>query len=336
MSGALVRSDDPATGRADPLQADVRDSMLALVPQLRAFAISLCGNRDRADDVVQETLMHALANIHSFQPGTKLLRWLFTILRNVLRSQYRKRRWEVEDVDGSYEASLMSAPAQDGQIALADFRRALVQLPADQREALVLVGASGFSYEETAEICGVAIGTVKRAGRRSRPALRRQAATQCRYRFGDHIGLEGGRVDEGTVTSTSRPSPCGNELTKIVSSYLAFAARCTTYRTDPDRGVHRTITIAARCRGARMTSRTSTSTVTFRHPFNLKGVDRLLPAGEYLVTTDEELIEGISFPVYRRISTTIMVPGERSRSDVEVISIDPRDLKTAREKDAAS
>jgi hypothetical protein len=85
-----------------------------------------------------------------------------------------------------------------------------------------------------------------------------------------------------------------------------------------------------------MMSRTSTTTVTFRHPFEIKGVDRVLPAGDYSVTTDEELIEGISFPVYRRISTTIMVPGERSRSTVEMVSVDPRDLKAARKKDAAS
>jgi hypothetical protein len=85
-----------------------------------------------------------------------------------------------------------------------------------------------------------------------------------------------------------------------------------------------------------MTTRTSTNTVTFRHAFELKGVDRELPAGDYVVTTDEELIEGISFPVYRRVSTTIMVPGERSRSTIELISIDPRDLRAARRKDAAA
>jgi hypothetical protein len=85
-----------------------------------------------------------------------------------------------------------------------------------------------------------------------------------------------------------------------------------------------------------MTGRTTTHTVTFKRPFELRGVDRVLPAGDYPVTIDEELIEGLSFPVYRRVSTTIMVPGERSRSTLEVISIDPRDLKAARERDAAS
>ena len=84
------------------LDPQLRDQILAAVPSLRAFGISLCGNVDRADDLVQETLLRALANIHSFQPGTNMQAWLFTILRNLFRSEYRKRRREVEDADGSY------------------------------------------------------------------------------------------------------------------------------------------------------------------------------------------------------------------------------------------
>ena len=80
----------------------VREAVLAAVPNLRAFAISLSGNVDRADDLVQETLLRALANIDSFQRGTNMSAWLFTILRNLFRSEYRKRRREVEDTDGSY------------------------------------------------------------------------------------------------------------------------------------------------------------------------------------------------------------------------------------------
>jgi len=93
------------------LQPSVRDVMLAAVPTLRAFAISLSGNADRADDLVQETLLRATANIDSFQPGTNMLAWLFTILRNQFRSEYRKRRREVEDADGSYLDGLTSAPS---------------------------------------------------------------------------------------------------------------------------------------------------------------------------------------------------------------------------------
>ena len=97
--------------RADPLQPSVRDAMLAAVPSLRAFAISLSGNVDRADDLVQETLLRAMANINSFEPGTNLSAWLFTILRNLFRSEYRKRRREVEDADGRHVGSLKLPPA---------------------------------------------------------------------------------------------------------------------------------------------------------------------------------------------------------------------------------
>src|SRR6202050_4577366 len=96
------------------LQPPERDIMLAAVPSLRAFAISLTGNVDRADDLVQGMLMRAIANINSFQPGTNMEAWLFTILRNLFRSEFRKRRREVEDADGSYADSLISAPQQYG------------------------------------------------------------------------------------------------------------------------------------------------------------------------------------------------------------------------------
>src|SRR5512147_1255949 len=128
----------------------VRKAVLSAVPSLRAFAISLCGNVDRADDLVQETLLRALANIDSFQPGTNMSAWLFTILRNLFRSEYRKRRREVEDADGSYAESLKSHPEQNSHLEFKEFKTALAKLPPDQREALILVGASGFSYEEAA------------------------------------------------------------------------------------------------------------------------------------------------------------------------------------------
>src|ERR671922_623415 len=103
----------------------VRDAVLAAVPKLRAFAISLSGNVDRADDLVQETLLRALANIDSFQPGTNLQAWLFTILRNLFRSEYRKRRREVEDTDGGYAESLKSHPEQQNRVEFEEFRVAL-------------------------------------------------------------------------------------------------------------------------------------------------------------------------------------------------------------------
>jgi RNA polymerase sigma-70 factor (ECF subfamily) len=90
----------------------LRDGLLAAVPSLRAFAISLCGHVDRADDLVQDTLLRALSNIDRFERGTNLNAWLFTILRNLFHSEYRKRRREVEDPDGSYAARLRVQPEQ--------------------------------------------------------------------------------------------------------------------------------------------------------------------------------------------------------------------------------
>ena len=204
-----------------PLTDSLREDILASVPSLRAFAISLSGNgdraddqpprqrtgpsdrhahagrrdagpqaathrgrrppaealrrgrpdRDRADDLVQETLLRALANIDSFQPGSNLAAWLFTILRNLFRSDYRKRRREVEDADGSYAKTLKTQPAQSAHLEFEEFRAALDKLPQDQREALILVGASGFSYEDAAAICGCAVGTIKSRVNRARSKL---------------------------------------------------------------------------------------------------------------------------------------------------------------------
>jgi RNA polymerase sigma-70 factor (ECF subfamily) len=149
----------------------IRDALLAAVPSLRAFAISLCGQIDRADDLVQDTLLRALSNIDKFERGTNLNAWLFTILRNLFHSEYRKRRREVEDPDGAYAARLRVHPEQGARLDFEDFRSALAQLPHDQREALLLVGASGFSYEEAAGICGCAVGTIKSRVNRARSRL---------------------------------------------------------------------------------------------------------------------------------------------------------------------
>ena len=145
--------------------------MLAAVPSLRAFAISLSGNVDRADDLVQETLLRAIANIDSFHPGTNMSAWLFTILRNLFRSEYRKRRRQVGDSDGSYAETLKSQPEQHSRLEFEEFRVELAKLPPDLREALLLIGASGFSYEEAAAICESAVGTIKSRVHRARMRL---------------------------------------------------------------------------------------------------------------------------------------------------------------------
>ena len=165
----------------------LRDQILAAIPSLRAFAISLSGNVDRADDLVQETILRALANIQSFQPGTNMPAWLFTILRNLFRSEYRKRRREVEDADGSLAETLKSQPDQLGRVEFQEFRVALGELPAEQREALILVGASGFSYEEAADICECAVGTIKSRVNRARSRLAKMLEVESVDEFGpDH------------------------------------------------------------------------------------------------------------------------------------------------------
>ena len=146
----------------------LKDALVAQIGSLRAFAVSLCGDRERADDLVQETLYKAWNNLSSFQEGTNLKAWLFTILRNTYFSERRKKKREVEDVDGAYAAKLSSIPEQHGHMDMRDFEEALSELPDDQREALVLVGAAGFSYEEAAEISGCAVGTIKSRVNRAR------------------------------------------------------------------------------------------------------------------------------------------------------------------------
>src|SRR5215212_921789 len=160
---------EPAhSGTVEPA---MRDALLAAVPSLRAFAISLTNNVDRADDLVQDTLLRAIAHIGRFERGTNLNAWLFTILRNLFHSEYRKRRREVADPDGSYAGRLKVQPEQGSRLDFEDFRAALEHLPSDQREALLLVGASGFSYEEAATICGCAVGTIKSRVNRARSRL---------------------------------------------------------------------------------------------------------------------------------------------------------------------
>ena len=154
-----------------PAGAQIRQEMVAAIPRLRAFAVSLCGNPDRADDLVQETLAKALLNIKSFSVGTNLLAWLFTILRNAYYSEFRKRRREVADVDGALSATLVSKANQDDHMEMLDFRRALQKLSPDQREALILIGASGLSYEEAADVCKCAVGTMKSRVSRARSRL---------------------------------------------------------------------------------------------------------------------------------------------------------------------
>jgi RNA polymerase sigma-70 factor (ECF subfamily) len=156
-----------------PMTKDMsfHDGLLGEIPSLRAFARSITGNPDRADDLVQETLVKAWANRGRYEPGTNLRAWLFTILRNTFYSEFRKRTREVSDTEGRFAASLAQQASQLAHLDLEEFKRAFSNLPEDQREALFLIGASGFSYEEAAAICGCAVGTMKSRTNRARQKL---------------------------------------------------------------------------------------------------------------------------------------------------------------------
>ena len=153
------------------LDATWRNDVVALIPALRAFAWSLSRNGSDADDLVQDTLIKAWSNRDKFEVGTNLRAWLFTILRNTYYTQVVRRRREVADADGKYAATLSSSPTQEWSVAMKSLQAALQKLPDEHREALILVGAAGLTYEEAAEICGCALGTIKSRVNRARAKL---------------------------------------------------------------------------------------------------------------------------------------------------------------------
>ncbi len=163
--------DEPRPEPVPLSDPDFKDQLSAVIPHLRAFGRSLSGSRDLADDLVQETLLKAWAARKRFQAGTNMRAWTFIILRNLFLSQMRRARFKGE-WDDITAAKILAAPAsQDRHIELGDMQRALMHLPQPQREALILVGAGGFAYEEAADICGCAVGTIKSRVARGRVAL---------------------------------------------------------------------------------------------------------------------------------------------------------------------
>ncbi|HEX8467645.1 MAG TPA: sigma-70 family RNA polymerase sigma factor [Allosphingosinicella sp.] len=177
--GSLVQQpeldeDDIEPPRFEPVPLpddEFKDQLAQVIPHLRAFGRSLSGSRDLADDLVQETLLKAWAARKRFQAGTNMRAWTFIILRNLFLSQMRRARFKGE-WDEITASKMLAAPAsQDRHVELTDMQRALLHLPQPQREALILVGAGGFAYEEAAEICGCAVGTIKSRVARGRVAL---------------------------------------------------------------------------------------------------------------------------------------------------------------------
>jgi len=145
--------------------------LVALIPHLRAFARTLCGDAAAADDLAQDTVMKAWDARSSYQMGTNMKAWTFMILRNQFYSE-KRRSWRQTQLDQeAAERTLVATDDPASPLALDELRQALTMLPTEQREALILVGAGGFAYEEAADICGCAVGTVKSRVSRARRAL---------------------------------------------------------------------------------------------------------------------------------------------------------------------
>lgn len=148
-----------------------KQELATLIPHLRAFARSLERNSTLADDLAQEAMLKAWKSRNNFEPGTNMKAWAFTILRNLFYSE-KRRSWRRQPLDPEVaEATLVANDDPAAKIELLAVRNAIAELPEDQREALILVGAGGMSYEEAAEICNCAVGTVKSRVSRARKAL---------------------------------------------------------------------------------------------------------------------------------------------------------------------
>jgi RNA polymerase sigma-70 factor (ECF subfamily) len=179
-------------------QDELQTQFMALAPNLRAFARSLSGNAHEADDLVQETLIKAWTNRHTFAAGSNLKAWLFTILRNTHISHRRKLKNEVLDHDGTAAEHVSVRPAQIGHMDMLDFAQAFEKLSPEHKEALILVGAEGFAYEDAALMCGCAVGTMK------------SRVNRARARLADLMGIEGTSdigADFQSDTASSRSTP---------------------------------------------------------------------------------------------------------------------------------
>ncbi|GJE45169.1 sigma-70 family RNA polymerase sigma factor [Methylobacterium soli] len=171
LLGLLTRFEVALAARGQQVTQDFRAGLMKALPALRTFGFSLTGDATRTDDLVQETLVKAWANQHRFQPGSNMVAWLFTIMRNQFYSEIRKGKREVEDAEGAHAARLTAQPEQDGVIALKRLYAILAKVPAAQREALLLVGAEGYTYEEAAARLQCQVGTVKSRVSRARTHL---------------------------------------------------------------------------------------------------------------------------------------------------------------------
>ncbi|MEQ9121761.1 MAG: sigma-70 family RNA polymerase sigma factor [Alphaproteobacteria bacterium] len=159
-------------GKARASHGAFEQGLIENMPGLRAFARRLAADHGRADDLVQTALMKAIANRRSFAMGTNLRAWLFTILKNAFLADLRRARWEIGVEDVTQHAQFARGPSQESSVRLNELDAALAVLPFDQREAVMMVGGEGFSYEEAAAKSGCAIGTMKSRVSRGRDTLK--------------------------------------------------------------------------------------------------------------------------------------------------------------------
>ncbi|MES2700963.1 MAG: sigma-70 family RNA polymerase sigma factor [Pseudomonadota bacterium] len=209
MSSAPEPRQYPAR-TAEDRSAFKRD-LAQVVPHLRAFARGLCGRPDMADDLVQETMLKAWAAQERFEPGTSMRAWTFVILRNIYLTDMRRNRFRGEYDELVAERILVEPAGQEAPIHLADLHSALLTLPPERREALLLVGAGGFSYEEAAEICGCAVGTIK-----SRVGRARAALAQMIEAGGLEPTPRGGKVAHDAIMDELDMVAAGNGLTEPI------------------------------------------------------------------------------------------------------------------------
>ncbi len=171
LAELITRFETAFAGNGRTVANEFRDDLVRALPALRTFALSLTGDTTRADDLVQETFVKAWAKWHHFVPRSNFTAWLFTILRNQLYSDIRKHRREIEDADGAQAGKLMAPADQEDASTLKVVWDKIGRLPASQRQALLLVGAEGRTYEEAASLLGCQVGTVKSRVSRARAVL---------------------------------------------------------------------------------------------------------------------------------------------------------------------
>ena len=190
-------SEHPGRSSAERDEA-FRVELVALIPHLRAFARTLCGDATAADDLAQDAMLKAWDARESFQMGTNMKAWTFMILRNQFYSD-KRRAWRQTQLDQeAAERTLVAVDDPAGPVALDELRQALAMLPAEQREALILVGASGFAYKEAAAICDCAVGTIK-----SRVARARNALFQLMNELNESGESEAQQIDDADAIETN-------------------------------------------------------------------------------------------------------------------------------------